>query len=87
MLRVHQWLKNALIAVPMVLSHEYFNAGMLVACVLAFISFSAAASAIYIVNDFFDLALDRRHPTKRHRPFASGLLSMPFGIACDRPCC
>lgn len=81
MLRAHQWLKNGLIAVPMVLSHEYFNVGMLTACLLAFISFSASASAIYILNDFFDLALDRRHPTKRNRPFASGLLSMPFGFA------
>lgn len=80
MLRAHQWLKNGLIAVPMILSHEYFNFGMLTACILAFISFSAAASAIYIINDFFDLALDRRHPTKRNRPFASGLLSMPFGF-------
>jgi 4-hydroxybenzoate polyprenyltransferase/phosphoserine phosphatase len=80
MLRVHQWLKNSLIAVPMVLSHEYFNIDMLVACVLAFVSFSTAASAIYIVNDFFDLALDRQHPTKRNRPFASGVLSMPFGM-------
>jgi 4-hydroxybenzoate polyprenyltransferase len=50
-------------------------------CVLAFISFSAVASAIYIVNDFFDLALDRAHPTKRNRPFASGMLSIPFGLA------
>lgn len=81
MLRVHQWLKNTLIAVPMVLSHEYFNPGMILACLLAFIAFSAAASAIYIINDFFDLALDRRHPTKRHRPFASGRLSFRFGLA------
>ncbi len=80
MLRVHQWLKNGLIAVPVVLSHEYFNIGMLVQCIVAFVSFSAAASAIYILNDFFDLALDRRHPTKRNRPFASGLLSMKFGM-------
>ena len=36
--------------------------------------------AVYIVNDFFDLALDRRHPTKRKRPFASGVLSIPFGL-------
>jgi 4-hydroxybenzoate polyprenyltransferase len=81
MLRVHQWLKNILIAVPMVLSHEAFNLSMLWACVLAFFSFSAAASAIYIVNDFFDLALDRKHPTKRNRPLASGLVSVPFGMA------
>jgi 4-hydroxybenzoate polyprenyltransferase len=80
MLRVHQWLKNALIAVPMVLSHEYFNSNMVWECVLAFISFSAVASAIYILNDFFDLALDRKHPTKRNRPFASGALSIPFGL-------
>jgi 4-hydroxybenzoate polyprenyltransferase/phosphoserine phosphatase len=80
MLRVHQWSKNTLIAVPMVLSHEYFNSSMILHCVLAFISFSAVASAIYIVNDFFDLALDRQHPTKRNRPFASGVLSIPFGL-------
>lgn len=81
MLRAHQWLKNVLVAVPMVLSHEYFNPLMLVQCVLAFAAFSAAASAIYILNDFFDLALDRKHPTKRNRPFANGTLSMPFGFA------
>ncbi|TIU83844.1 MAG: UbiA family prenyltransferase, partial [Mesorhizobium sp.] len=80
MLRMHQWLKNALIAVPMVLSHEYFNPNMIWECLLAFVSFSAVASAIYILNDFFDLALDRKHPTKRNRPFASGALSIPFGM-------
>jgi 4-hydroxybenzoate polyprenyltransferase len=80
MLRVHQWLKNSLIAVPVALSHEYLDGQMLIACALAFISFCAAASAIYIINDFFDLALDRAHPTKRNRPFASGALSVPFGL-------
>jgi 4-hydroxybenzoate polyprenyltransferase len=80
MLRVHQWVKNALIFVPLVLAHEYLDIGMLVACGIAFVSFSTAASAIYILNDFFDLALDRRHPTKRNRPFASGALSVPFGL-------
>jgi hypothetical protein len=44
------------------------------------VSFSAAASAIYIVNDFFDLALDRKHPTKRKRPLASGIVSMKAGM-------
>jgi 4-hydroxybenzoate polyprenyltransferase len=65
----------------MVLSHEYLNVEMIRQCVLAFVSFSAVASAIYIVNDFFDLALDRQHATKRNRPFASGTLSIPFGMA------
>lgn len=81
MLRVHQWLKNTLIAVPMVLSHEYFDTGMVLACAIAFVSLSAAASAIYIVNDFFDMPLDRKHATKKNRPFAAGTLSIPFGLA------
>lgn len=80
MLRVHQWVKNVLIAVPMVLAHDYFEPAVLLQVLLAFVSFSAAASAIYIVNDFFDLALDRAHPTKRKRPFASGVLSFRFGL-------
>ena len=80
MLRVHQWLKNTLIIVPTILNHQYLNPSLLVACFLAFVSFSAAASAIYIVNDFFDASLDRRHPTKKNRPFASGLLSVPLGL-------
>lgn len=80
MLRVHQWLKNTLIGVPLILNHDYGNGVLVLACLLAFISFSAAASSIYILNDFFDLALDRKHPTKRYRPFASGALSIPFGI-------
>ncbi len=81
MLRVHQWLKNGLIAVPVVLSHEYLNPDAVGSFLLAFLSFSAAASAIYIVNDFFDLGLDRKHPTKRNRPFASGAVSIPYGMA------
>lgn len=80
MLRVHQWVKNALIFVPVVLGHQYLNPLPMVQCLLAFIAFSAVASAIYILNDFFDLANDRNHSTKRNRPFASGALSIPFGL-------
>lgn len=80
MLRVHQWVKNALIFVPVALAHQYLNPLALYYCLLAFIAFSATASAIYILNDFFDLANDRQHPTKCRRPFASGMLSIPFGL-------
>jgi len=81
MLRVHQWLKNVLIAVPVALNHEYFDPAMIFSFVLAFLSFSAAASAIYIINDFFDLNLDRRHRTKRRRPLASGAIALRTGAA------
>ncbi|WP_244122278.1 UbiA family prenyltransferase [Burkholderia latens] len=49
---------------------------------LAFLSMSLGASATYIGNDLWDLDNDRRHPRKRNRPFASGVLSINQGIAC-----
>lgn len=81
MLRMHQWLKNLLVFVPAILAHDIFDAPVLVGSVLAFIAFSAAASAIYIINDIIDLPLDRQHARKRSRPFASGQLSIPFGLS------
>ena len=80
MLRWHQWLKNVLIAVPLVLAHEIGNPAMIGKAALAFVAFSLAASAIYIVNDVFDLASDRKHATKRKRPLASGAISIRAGI-------
>ena len=81
MLRVHQWLKNVLIFVPLILDHKLGQADLVMDAVVAFVAFSATASAIYILNDFFDLSIDRRHPRKRRRPFASGVLQIPFGLA------
>lgn len=80
MLRVHQWLKNVLVFTPAVLAHTITQPETFVACVLAAVAFSFSASAIYIINDILDLPLDRQHPTKRNRPFASGMLSIPFGL-------
>jgi 4-hydroxybenzoate polyprenyltransferase len=52
----------------------------LLALAHGFLSFSLVASAVYIINDLVDLERDRRHPTKRHRPLAAGLLSMRTGV-------
>ena len=79
-IRVHQWLKNVLIAVPLVLNHEYANAELVLAAIAAFFAFSFLASAVYVVNDIADLANDRHHPRKRLRPLASGAVSIP--VAC-----
>ena len=77
--RVHQWAKNLLIFLPLLLSHT-LTAGRLLAALLAFFFFSLTASATYIVNDLLDIEADRRHPRKRSRPFASGDLSAFNGL-------
>jgi 4-hydroxybenzoate polyprenyltransferase/phosphoserine phosphatase len=77
--RVHQWAKNLLIFLPLLLAHgrgpsRYFDDA------LAFFCFSLAASGTYIVNDLLDLEADRRHRRKRERPFAAGDLSAVEGV-------
>jgi 4-hydroxybenzoate polyprenyltransferase/phosphoserine phosphatase len=79
-IRLHQWAKNVLIFVPMLLAHAWAP-GVLAAVMLAFFSFGLCASATYIVNDLLDLEADRQHPRKRLRPFASGDLSALSGVA------
>lgn len=78
-LRPHQWVKNLLLLVPLILSHK-MSLELISINMLAFIAFCASASAIYIVNDLFDLETDRRHSTKKNRPFASGALPIAYGI-------
>ncbi|SPC11711.1 conserved membrane hypothetical protein [Cupriavidus taiwanensis] len=80
MLRVHQWLKNLLLFVPMFAGHELTSGTTWVAMILAFFSFSICASSVYIANDLLDLESDRQHPRKRFRPFASGQVPAWVGV-------
>ena len=70
-LRTHQWLKNVLVFVPIIASHSFsleaFEAGA-----VAFAAMSLCASPPHLLNDIFDLADDRGHPTKKSRPLATG---------------
>jgi len=79
-LRVHQWVKNLLVFVPVVLDHKLFSTEVMAKSATAFVAFSCAASSAYILNDLLDLEADRRHPTKRARPFAAGTLSPLVGV-------
>jgi 4-hydroxybenzoate polyprenyltransferase/phosphoserine phosphatase len=79
-IRIHQWAKNVLIFLPLLLAHK-FNLGTLMNALLAFFSFSLCASATYIINDLLDIEADRQHPKKRLRAFASGNLSAFSGLA------
>jgi phosphoserine phosphatase len=79
-LRVHQWLKNLLLFVPLLAAHQFGNFQSLATLTLAFISFSLCASSVYIINDLLDLESDRRHPRKKNRPFASAKLPISLGL-------
>ena len=77
-MRPRQWLKNLLVFVPMLAAHA-LDRPTLKQSLMAFIAFSLCASSAYLLNDALDVKDDREHPTKRHRPIASGLL--PLGVA------
>ncbi len=79
-LRPHQWAKNLLVFVPLLLAHSYFDRERVLSTLWAFVSFSLCASAVYIFNDLMDLEADRRHPEKKHRPFAAGDLPIHAGL-------
>lgn len=78
--RVHQWAKNVLVFVPLLLAHEVTNLPLVGGALLAFLAFSLLASSVYVQNDLLDLEADRHHACKRFRPFASGALPIKFGL-------
>jgi 4-hydroxybenzoate polyprenyltransferase/phosphoserine phosphatase len=82
-LRIHQWLKNGLIFVPLILAHAFTDGALLLRTLLGLLLFGGVASGTYLINDLSDLAADRSHPTKRRRPLASGRISatMASGVA------
>jgi 4-hydroxybenzoate polyprenyltransferase len=80
-LRPHQWVKNVLVVVPLVTSHQLVDPARVAATLAAVAAFCLCASGGYVVNDLLDRDADRRHPAKRHRPLASGRLSPRAGVA------
>jgi len=78
--RLHQWAKNTLIFVPLLLAHAW-SLPTVAGGIVAFFSFGLCASATYIINDLLDLEADRKHPRKRRRPFAAGDLSAIAGVS------
>jgi 4-hydroxybenzoate polyprenyltransferase len=71
-LRLHQWSKNVLVFLPLLLAHRFADLQGWRHVTLAFLAMGFTASATYIVNDLADLPDDRRHATKRNRPLAAG---------------
>ncbi|KZL19888.1 Decaprenyl-phosphate phosphoribosyltransferase [Pseudovibrio axinellae] len=87
-LRLHQWAKNTLVFVPMILGGQALNASAWASALLGFIALGVLASSTYLLNDLWDLEADRQHWSKKNRPLASGklkivhaLLAIPIGLA------
>jgi 4-hydroxybenzoate polyprenyltransferase/phosphoserine phosphatase len=79
-LRVHQWLKNLLLFVPLLTAFLFRDEQKIITLTIAFMAFSLSASATYIANDIWDLESDREHPRKRFRPLASGRIPISHGL-------
>ncbi len=75
-LRVHHWVKNLLVFMPLALAHRFFEFELLERVVLAFVAFSLCASGVYLLNDLLDLPADRCHPKKKERRLASGRIRL-----------
>ena len=75
-LRVHQWVKNTLIFVPLVTAHRFTSLYDCLMALAAFVAFCSVCSGTYMINDLLDLEVDRRHHLKKGRPFASGDLPL-----------
>ena len=76
LMRPKHYLKNGLILAPLIFSGELLVETNALRALIATIIFSLAASAVYVVNDICDVAKDRKHPTKKHRPLASGVVKL-----------
>ena len=79
-LRLHQWAKNALIFVPIILGGKALDVTAWTQGLMAFVALSLLASATYIFNDLLDLQEDRAHWSKKNRPIASGEFSIAFSV-------
>lgn len=78
-MRLHQWVKNLLVFVPLLGAHQISNTVALIEAIFAFIAFGLCASSVYLLNDLVDIENDRQHARKKARPFAAGKLSLLTG--------
>jgi 4-hydroxybenzoate polyprenyltransferase len=80
-LRMHHWVKNALVFLPLAAVHRILEWNLFGRALLAFVAFSLCASSVYLLNDLFDLPADRRHPSNKGRQLASGRFPPALALA------
>lgn len=79
--RPQQWYKQGVLLLGITFSRNLLNPEAWTAVLLAIVSYTAVAGATYVINDISDVEADRNHPEKRHRPIASGQVSIPLAGA------
>jgi len=80
-LRPRQWVKNLFVLLPLVFARDIFHPDGALRASGATLIFCLLSGAVYLLNDVCDVADDRAHPVKRHRPIASGELPVPVALA------
>ena len=75
LIRIHHWVKNFFVFVPLIFAKLLFNLDYVNQVLLAFFAFSIVTSLVYVINDLIDMEKDRLHPKKKNRPLASGRVS------------
>lgn len=78
LLKLKHHIKNIVVFIPLIFSLKFLDLKLVALSLVAFLSFSLIASAVYIFNDIFDVEKDRLHPIKKTRPIASGEITIPF---------
>ena len=81
LIRLKHWVKNAFVFIPAFFAGVLFETQNLLVLIGGFFCFSFVASAIYVINDYRDIEVDRNHPEKKNRPLASGAISPSVGFA------
>src|SRR3989338_308839 len=74
--RPNQWIKNSIIYVSLIFSGQLFDPVLFGKTFLGLIIFAMLSSTSYLLNDIIDFPFDKKHPVKRNRPIAAGLLSV-----------
>lgn len=80
LLRIKQWIKNSFVFAPIIFSKHLLEFNYLFNSILAFFTFCIISSSVYIINDIIDREIDKAHPSKKNRPIASGIISVPLAI-------
>jgi 4-hydroxybenzoate polyprenyltransferase len=80
LIRVHQWVKNFFVFVPLLFSLHLFEKEYFLTTFYAFLIFCLASSSVYVLNDIIDIEADRTHPLKKNRPLPSGKISKTTGL-------